>query len=232
MNKSYLIAFLFLLLFLPMVSALDKTIAPVKQGECGNLFEICENCSYVNISTIVVPNSLTTFKDLEMTKSGTYFNYTFCDTTFLGTYVYTACGDLNGVLTCEPISFEVTGNGKENASGGVIVLFIIFFIILVGLTCYFAIYTIGHLVSLDFDIIDLAFDWGLYFVILALYSLEVFYLGNVGMETYLLWFISVGGVLLILIPIIAFVLSITVGSLSRKNTSQGVPQRMRFRRTR
>lgn len=203
-----------------------------KQNSNVTLLQDCSSCSYNNITSVMGPNSSVLISNEAMTKNGRMFNLTFKGTSDLGRYIVTGIGDLDGKDTTWAYYFEITGNGKENPSGGIVVLFSILFMILVFLTCYLAIYTIGHLMKLDFDIIDLAFDWGLFFAIVVMYFLEQFYMGNPGVESYLLWFIAVGGVMLVLVPIIAFILSITIGTLNNKGLSQQVPQKFRFRRAR
>lgn len=121
--------------------------------------------------------------------------------------------------------FEVTFNGKPEPDGVLTAFFVIFFLIIVGLTCYLVLYSIGHMVSADFDIIDLSLNWGLFFVLLAFYFLENYYLGNQAMDTYLLWLMSAGGILLILVPIIAFILSLVYGSFKQGGHTFRVPKR-------
>jgi hypothetical protein len=125
--------------------------------------------------------------------------------------------------------FKVTSDGQEYPEGVVIVFFIIIFLILVGTICYLSLYSIGHLMSFDFDIRDLAIDWGVYFIIVALYYLQSYYLGNLGIENYLSWFLIIGGILLILIPIIAFIMSIFGGSFDKRKVATQQPPKM-FRR--
>jgi hypothetical protein len=208
------------------------TFGVFKQGQNVSLIQDCSSCTYNNITSIMSPSSSLLAANKAMTKNGRIFNYTFTNTASLGNYIVTGIGDLDGEPTTWTYNFVISGNGKDEAGGGVIVLFSIFFIILVFITCYLAIYTIGHLMKLDFDLIDLAFDWGVFFAIIAMYFLEQFYLGNPGMEGYLLWFISIGGLMLVLVPIIAFILSITVGTLSKKSFSQQAPSKIMWRRAR
>jgi len=212
------------LVFTLTLSLCSASLGTFKQDDCVPIVTVL-NTSAVTISTLLspTPNSTILLTSVVMTKSGNAFNYTFCNTNKLGTYSY---GYIDNEGNVYSNSFEVTGNGKPNASGGVIVLFVIIFLVLVGMTCWLAIYTLGHLMSLDFDLIDLAFDWGLYFVIITLYFLEQFYLGNTVIEEYLVWFMSIGGILLVLVPIIALVLSMTIGTLNKKKLSTRIPKRL------
>jgi hypothetical protein len=49
-----------------------------------------------------------------MQKNGENYNYTFCNTNEIGTYIITTCGDVNGIKTCVDYDFEVTPNGFIN----------------------------------------------------------------------------------------------------------------------
>jgi hypothetical protein len=158
------------------------------------------------------------------------YNYTYCNTLYLGQYIVTTCTDVDGVITCVNYDFEVTENGKTNASGGIVIMFSILFLISIVLTGFMTLYAVGHLLSLDFDIVDLSIDWGIYFGIIALYFLETFYLGNSVIDRWLLLLIEIGGVVLILVPIIAFILSITIGTLKNKGLPTQQPiQNLLFR---
>lgn len=226
-KQTYFFALIFLIFLLANVSAEVQDLGYFQTNTCVSLPQICSTCTYNNISTIKYPNASTAVSEVAMTKSGTSYSYSFCNTSDLGQYIVNGYGDMDSVLTTWVYNFHITGNGKPDASGSVIVLFCIAFLILVGLTCYLAIYTLGHLIALDFDIIDLAFDWGLFFMICGLYFLEVFYLGNTGIEKYLLWFMSVGGIFLVVLPLISFILSITIGSLSRSKNGEWQMQQQR-----
>lgn len=194
----------------------------------------CSGSAVCNI-TITYPDQTNLIKNVRMTNQGSFHNYTLLGDKINQLEYYTVhmvCDD-GGLYGTEDFQFQVTGNGKPNASGGVVVLFSVMFIILVGITCYLSIYTIGHFLSLDFDLVDLAFDWGVFFAILTAYSLEMYYLGNLGIEAYFKWFLLIGGLLLVVIPIVAFIFSITIGSLSkRKVQSTAAPTKIRLRRVR
>lgn len=85
MNKVILfISLITLMLFVPIVNA---DLGTFKQNDCVNIKTIL-NTTAVNISTISYPNSSLALSNLEMTKTGQTFNYSFCDTSPLGTYTY------------------------------------------------------------------------------------------------------------------------------------------------
>lgn len=189
----------------------------------------CSNSTYGNISYIknTVTSSYLINTETATTKNNNHYNYTLRDTlnNNIGILEIVYHCDVNGIDTSSGYTINITGNGKPEPEGIIVVLFTIAFLILVGLSCYLALYTIGHLVNVDFDIIDLSLDLGLFFMILALYFLENYYLGNPAIGTYLLWFISAGGVMLVILPFIAFILSLTKGSFKQGGYKFRIPKR-------
>ena len=126
--------------------------------------------------------------------------------------------------------FDVTKSGQPTPSGSVKIFFMLMFLICLGFSIYLILYNIGHVISLDFDIIDVAFNWGVYFVVFALYGFETFYMGNAMMETMMLWFLSIRGLTLIFFPLLALILSLTVGTLMKGRFNTTPPKRLKFRR--
>lgn len=220
------------LLIIPLVSAEVKTLGTAKQNDCINLPQTYWNSTFTNITQIQYPNKSIASVNYGMTSdSKGNYNYTYCGTADLGQYIITTCTDVDGIITCVGYDFNITESGKADASGIIIVLFSIFFLISIILTGFMTLYAIGHLLSLDFDIVDLSIDWGIYFGIIALYYLETFYLGNALMDNWLLLLIKIGAVVLILLPIVAFILSITMGTLKNKALPNQQPiQKFRWRR--
>jgi len=172
--------------------------------------------------TISYKNGSTFLNNVATTAQGNgAFNYT---TTFteLGLYkVQMFCYDGTYSFSEEGY-YDITGNGKEQPEGSVIVLFSICFLIIVGSLIYVLILSIGHFASLDLDVIDLAKALGTYFVLIAFYYLNGFYMGNTAIDSFSLILIRVGGFTHLVIPLIGFIISITVGSLKKKKVDFGV----------
>lgn len=147
------------------------------------------------------------------TKAGNYYYMTQCNTSSLGGYLEQ--------------SFEVNLNGYElnNGKSLILIFFMIIFLLILSSTTYVAIYSIGHLTSLDFDVVDLAYNWGLFFFIAGFYYFEMNYLNDIGINKFMDIFLYPAGLLLIVIPIIALLLSVIVGSLNKKMYRQRVPKR-------
>jgi len=108
-----------------------ETLGNFKVNECINLKQICSNCSYVNITSILMPNSTQILGEVKMTKLGTEYNYTFCDASMIGDYIVNGKGDLDGKDTIFAYDFKITTTGNE---GNIIPIFlfiggILFFVI-------------------------------------------------------------------------------------------------------
>lgn len=115
----------------------DARIGPVERNTCVDLWQTCPDCSYVNISQVLYPNTSIAVSNVEMTKAGTNYNYTFCLTSADGDYVYKTYGNSseNGICT-QNVNFKVTPNGEEPTTATAflyIALFavLIFFLILI-----------------------------------------------------------------------------------------------------
>jgi hypothetical protein len=131
-NKQCIWLFLAILLILPIVSA--ESIGTFKQGECMSLIQTCGDCTYVNISNVMFPNSEIALGEVEMEKSGTFYNYTFCDTNFTGQYIVNGHGDLGGNDEVWNYKFNITPNGEDTSLGkaifyiGLLLILVIFLI--------------------------------------------------------------------------------------------------------
>jgi hypothetical protein len=112
-------------------------------------------------------------------------------------------------------SWEVTTNGRPEPNEFVIVLFIIAFVLSSALVCFMALYCIGHLLNLDFDLIDFSLNLGIYIAIIAIYYTSTYYLGNEFIQDWFLLLIKIGGVLLVLIPVIALIISLIYGTFTK-----------------
>ena len=129
-NKKLLV-FLFLGIFLiNLVSAESRnSIGVFRQGDCVELIQTCADCTYVKISSVSYPNSTKALELVTMTKTGTFYNYTFCDTSNLGIYKVDGYGDELAVDTVFSYTFEITYSGK-NISSAQGILYIILFVVI------------------------------------------------------------------------------------------------------
>lgn len=126
---EYLLLFLaiavFLFLATPMsVLAASTEIGPFKQGSRIQLIQVCDNCTFVNLTYVQHPDSTIENISRLMTKYGSYYNYSYQNTGQQGTYKYTTCGDADGVYTCQSVDFLITPSGYNNYLGITIVVIV------------------------------------------------------------------------------------------------------------
>ncbi len=107
-----------------------------KQDSCVNLHQICDNCTYVNLTSITYPNSTLQKVNEVMTKDGVDYNYTFCTTSDFGNYLYNVCGDQDGTLTCENLGFTILNKIISLEVGEAIIYVLISFLV-IGLFSFF-----------------------------------------------------------------------------------------------
>lgn len=85
----------------------------LKKETCVELQQTCDNCTYVNLTSVTYPNSTSVYFNKAMTKNGVKYNYSFCDTTPIGSYLFSVLGDKNGVADTEEGKFEITYTGDS-----------------------------------------------------------------------------------------------------------------------
>ena len=121
--KTKVFIVLLLISLIPLVSSQEQYLGSFTQDGCVQLIQTCTNCTYVNVSSIelIQPTSEYYYGQEVMEKSGlARYNYTFCNTSTIGTYVYWTYGDPNGILS-DPtgVTFEVSPLGlKQSTSQG------------------------------------------------------------------------------------------------------------------
>lgn len=116
--KSYMIILVLVSMIL-MMGMSSADLGTFKQGDCVQIKTIL-NTTAVNISTISNPNSSIVISNQEMTKNAFTFNYSFCNTSILGLYVYDYF-DVEGNTYVN--SFSITPSGSSINSGSSLTLF-------------------------------------------------------------------------------------------------------------
>jgi len=133
MRKIFLFVFLaFIFINLTNLASSADTISPIKVSTCGQLPQLDATVAWENVTSVQLPDkSINNFGQF-MDKNGPYFNFTFCNTSQLGTY-YVNGYDNNSISW--KYDFKVTANGQaletSNSLLYVIVLVIsfVFFVI-------------------------------------------------------------------------------------------------------
>ena len=108
LNKIYLGLFIFILLSFIQIDLTSATLGTFKKGSCVDLLGSSSDSS-MNISTISTPHGTDQTIRI-MQKNGVTFNYTFCDTSYMGEYSYNYY-DGSGVIWVN--NFFVTADGQE-----------------------------------------------------------------------------------------------------------------------
>lgn len=114
------VLFLLMGIFLiSLTSASIEYLGTFKQGDCINLLQTCSDCTYNNISRIIVsPSSIIILdNDVNMQKDDTFYNYSLCNTSNLGTYTIHGYGDTGGVKDDWNYKLSVTPNGQDFTTG-------------------------------------------------------------------------------------------------------------------
>jgi len=124
---------LFSIVFMIFLVGATSNLGTFKQGDCIELYQLCDNCTYVNLTSITFPDSTLTTIGSSMTKSDVDYNHTFCNTTVLGDHSYKVCGDKDGVFSCEVIDFLITPSGRsDNSSYFIVIILIIYAVAFIG----------------------------------------------------------------------------------------------------
>jgi len=133
-NKVFLYC-LVLTLIIICVNAEQQSLGTFKKGECFDLIQTCDNCTWVNFTSVIYPNGQFEVLNMNTTSYGTVFNATFCNTTQVGTYIINSIGDLDGITTNGNYNFYINPSGvtrTDNPTGIIVPIFsllINFFII-------------------------------------------------------------------------------------------------------
>jgi hypothetical protein len=186
MKNKYLLLLVLTLLSVNIVSASIGNLGTFKVNSCINLLQTCADCTYNNISSVTQPDGIKGIGQVAMTKLGTEYTYSFCNTTKAGTYNVNGFGDATGALTKWNYNFKVTPTGAEDNT----LFFIIIILIATGLI----------LLGFIFKNYIFAFFGGLTFLICGVYGMIYGY-GDVTtnftrMVSYIL--IGLGGLITIL----------------------------------
>jgi hypothetical protein len=133
--KKIILLVLLIALILPIVRAEVQSLPSQKLGDCISVLQTCSNCTYVNLDSIAYPNTTKVYLDTPMNKSGYGYSLPFCDTSILGKYILTTCGDPDGVVTCVNYDVEVTSTGASSELM-INIIFFIFLLLAIGLLIF------------------------------------------------------------------------------------------------
>lgn len=137
MKKIIFLILFIIVLNINIIFLVNASLGTFQQNDCINIRTIL-NSSYVNISSLSYPDSTKALTNVGMTKNGYSFNYSFCNTTQIGNYIYDYFDDKGNVYVND---FTISITGYTISTGESIIYFIglIISIILFGLCLYFTI---------------------------------------------------------------------------------------------
>lgn len=119
MNK-FILVILLVLIIIPFTSATDQKELPypVEKGMCAELIQTCANCTFINMTGVIYPNSTIEYFNVEMTQNINVYNASFCKTDSLGIYTYSTLGNPDGIMVTQNVIFEVTPSGAKPLDAG------------------------------------------------------------------------------------------------------------------
>lgn len=218
--KKILMFIIIICLIIPIINADIQTLGTFIKSSDVELKQVGDGYTSCNITSVTLQgiNSTTLIEDVAMIKRGDEYNYTLISnyTGSLGKYI------VNGICDGDvwAYDFYITENGREEPEGIVIVVFAGVFLVVLMFATVSLLKMIGHWVDLEVDIIDASLAMSLYFIVLALYYLSRYYLGNVLINDILLMAVRVGGVTHVIVPLTAFVTSLIFNPF-RKGANNG-----------
>lgn len=149
-------------------------------------------------------------------------NLTETDTNTLGRH--------DGVVTCvdglsqdtEDFTYEVTTTGRENPTEFVFLGFIVggialIFYLYLALALMIDRFSVSRISEFDFDVMDLAKVWGLFFAFLVFWGLHEYYVGMPILSDILNPMVIPMGTVFMLLPLFLFVISLVAGGLKHQD---------------
>jgi len=124
MSNKFILIILLLLCLTTTVNAEVQTLGTFKQNTCVNLIQTCSNCSYSNISSVIAPNSASLLGQVVMTKISNVYNYSFCSTSQIGSYIVNGISDVDGSQVVWAYDFQITPSGSNNNPNFYYIIFI------------------------------------------------------------------------------------------------------------
>jgi len=152
-------------------NSLDNSFGTFQKGNAITLRQMCANCSFNNITSVVYPNGSSAVTKVVMVGDGAEYTYSLNSdyTQQIGTYYVNGFGDLLGVDTSWVYTFEITENGKPNPDGITNVFYVLLFFIVFSLMIVTLFNNLGSLAEVSFDLKDLTYSYIAFFGYLTYY---------------------------------------------------------------
>jgi hypothetical protein len=116
------------ILFLPTITAQaqEGDLGVFFTSDCVERTQNCANCTFVNITSVVYPNSSDAIGEVTMSKRNNVYNHTFCDTTQNGEYIVNGVGNPDGDNVVFGYTFTINPIGKILTNAQAVLYFTIF----------------------------------------------------------------------------------------------------------
>jgi len=210
-----ILVLLSLLLILSPAFAMDS-LGLFEKDDCVMLTQTCSNCTYVNISSVQDPNSAIIKSNLAMTKTGTFYNYSFCNTSDVGTYIVSGFGDNDNAPDVFVYSFDITPNGLKPASDILTIgIYLLFLIATLGLFATFFI-NLAKLATLETNLVDVLLSISAFILMIVVVYLSENFLMDSFVQTLANGFVTYTKYTNVILPIISFVLGLIVFAFTKK----------------
>lgn len=112
-NKIFILGLVIFILVMGFASAEVKTFGTFKSADQIRLIQVCDNSTYSNITSVILPDSSKALTEVAMSKNGNEYNYTFTNTRTLGWYIVNTHCNENGVDTSGVYNFQITSTGSK-----------------------------------------------------------------------------------------------------------------------
>lgn len=133
MKKILLISFISLFLISLISAQTLTTLGTFKQNEVVRITQVCQDATYINISSVSYPNSTNAISNIEMISAGSgEYYYDFNDTNNLGRYDVRGISD--GCTKTFATYFEISPSGQNGVNN--IVFMIILIVIIYGISLF------------------------------------------------------------------------------------------------
>jgi len=124
-----------LLFSLTFTAAAIPNLGTFQKDKCVQLIQTCANCTYNNITSVLLPNSTPVIGERVMTASGSEYTFNFCNATVNGNYIVNGRGNPDGSTAIWAYSFEVTPTGKDVEEVGSFLGILV--LIIFSIACFF-----------------------------------------------------------------------------------------------
>ena len=129
MKNKILLSLIFSIFLISFASASIDFLGEFTQNTCITIIQTCTTCTYNNFTSVVLPqNSTQLLGEIAMTKTGSTYTYSFCNTSYLGEYIINGHGDDNGIDAPWNYKLTISPNG-ETIDPVQISIYIIFLLI-------------------------------------------------------------------------------------------------------